>query len=722
MDTRLGRELDRVLTQNSILLAPSHGDFDNCHGRSDGQPEIQRDTMVTRFVHQAQGKLTGDFDSKTSPAKHIHDAIRKADPGDTVEILDAATYVEPELIIDQPLTVIGTNPAGFNDDPRMTPGFGLVKSFPTIKPQGKHRVLTIRGTPKTRTTAGRVFLNGVNITGGRAQVTAKDPAHGAGGGIAVIDLDNVTIERCAIINNSTFLGVRKGWPRSDRLAFRTATLDLAGHLLSSEFEAGVNLLIVGANKVLKTLRRGSLASFSRATALSKLALAFDRKFPPKLENFPIGGQGFGGGVATVWASPTVRNCLIAHNHSQGRGGGIGVVGYSWPTIDSCSIFRNSTGSRGRRDGGGMGCEVALPGKLTRDLGSIDLIRFLTPRIVKVKATITNPLSHISSSDITALFTSASPGTVATGIKAILLAVIGGNWLQAIDHLFYFTLRMALSISRFDAWNRLELIQARENRIKLIESTVFENNSHDDGGGFYATVMARSEISDTTFSGNVAGGLGGGVRLSMGSSAHLKNCQLIGNFADPTEKSKSIPGGGAIAARNADLELTKVQIGKGSSIGVHSNLCSNHPGGGIAFQADTEGSLFGIRDGWTAILAEVFEVRSVEFKIVGGIITNNGAGFSDSRKAIPGVKRAKGGGIWLLQGSHPDAPRLELRIEEFKRVVINNLAMTKSYRSTITGAIIPSAHELLIQDLINSREISGKQLNRLIKSRTLKYSP
>lgn len=66
------------------------------------------------------------------------------------------------------------------------------------------------------------------------------------------------------------------------------------------------------------------------------------------------GAGYGGGVACVYASPTIRNCNIRGNFAA-YGGGIDLF-QSMATVESCMITENQA----VYNGGGVGCERASP--------------------------------------------------------------------------------------------------------------------------------------------------------------------------------------------------------------------------------------------------------------------------------------------------------------------------------------------------------------------------
>ena len=161
----------------------------------------------------------------------------------------------------------------------------------------------------------------------------------------------------------------------------------------------LNAIVVAYNRAAAVTGAPTLTPIVRATVIAEIGKAFDRHLDPGRPNSWLAGQAFGGGLATVWASPTVKNCRVAHNEAEGRGAGVAVVGFGWPKIDGCWIDGNTSGSHGRRDGGGLGFEVGLPSKLGRDLTEVDLVRFLTVKIAALKTTIASPARSITLGDV-----------------------------------------------------------------------------------------------------------------------------------------------------------------------------------------------------------------------------------------------------------------------------------------------------------------------------------
>lgn len=688
--------------------------------------------MATRYVNGKKGKDSGQFTLPTAPARTVGAALKVAVAGDTVEIQDAGSYPEGELVIDKPLTLLSSyvvaNPSA---DPTAAGFDARVLPELTVAPGTRTRVLRIAGTPETRATMGPVRVSGLRVAGGHAVHTAAEPALGCGGGIAVVDADDVRIERCAITGNRTTTAPLASWPESDRVALRTAVVELVGEIVSPATVALINKLIDGANIVLAVRGLPRLAPLDRAKILTEIAREFDAKLAPGRPNSWLAGQAFGGGIATVWASPTVRDCLLRGNGAEGRGAGLAVVGYGWPTIERCWFDANATGAQGRRDGGGVGCEISLPGKLPRNLSEIDLVRFLTAKVAAVKAALGSPLSGLTTFDVLEfsywLANPYRPSPPVRGVKRIVLELIAGNFKEAGDHALYYLATSALSRDRWDAWKRDEIERARKTAVAIADCRFTKNRCEDDGGGLYASVLSRVKLTRSRFNENVARGSGGGIRLTMGSAGEIAGCELSGNTAltiDPD--GKLVTGGGGLSARNVDLTLTETRIGSsGGAIAADSNVCTDHAGGGLCFQADTEGNLAGIPDFWTTILREVFEVSAVKVVIAASCaIAGNGAGYDEGRRPLGGTKKAKGGGVWALQGTFPDAPRLSLRIERFAATVRDNQAQTKGYESKVVkGLKLATANQLCVQDMIGRHEWTESNLGSLVDAAgDLRFAP
>ncbi len=615
----------------------------------------------TRYV-KSTGLSLSPFTTKTGPAKSITDALKVAVAGDTIEIMDTATYTVPELVIDKALTITSSylvaNPS---TDPTAA-GFDA-KVLPTIAGTGAGRVIRIQGTPSTRKTMGAVVLRGLRITKGHSLHTSTDPGLGCGGGVVVIDTDQVTIERCVFKDNRTQAAAVRPWSETDRLALRNAITDLLGDLFSPTMEVGINAVIDAANLAKSVASPGTppLAHISRATVIAEVGKDFDGKIGPGRPDHAIAGQAFGGALATVWASPTITRCLFTGNQANGRGGTIAVTGYGWPTITNCVVDKNKTLPNGRCDGGGIGCEVAVPSKLGRDLFETGMVRFLVGRLSKVRSALASPLAvlmSITTTDVLAygawLLNPSAPNPIGRGVKALVLDAVHGQWSALTDHALYYLVTTVLSLCAWDAWEQTEIADAKKSAITVKDTRVSHNTAEDDGGGLYASVLSHVALTKVSLTDNTAENMGGGVRLTMGSAGVLDGCTITGNASGPGGLRGHDKGGG-LAARNVDLTMTNTvvgasSVGRSAVPGAKSNVSGDAAGGGLAFEASSEGAMSGIPDLWSSILVEAFGVRSVTVSIGAGcVIGANGAGFTAQarHRSREGAVRE---GWWAVRGA------------------------------------------------------------------------
>jgi len=113
---------------------------------------------------------------------------------------------------------------------------------------------------------------------------------------------------------------------------------------------------------------------------------------------------------------------------------------------------------------------------------------------------------------------------------------------------------------------------------VITNSVFEDNqSLDDGGGLYLTAKTKMDIKNCKFIRNRAESNGGALRITFGSELTVANCLFKENEANIDAASKSEinqDGGGAIAARNCNLIITKSSF--------EANKCHGFAGGAIYF--------------------------------------------------------------------------------------------------------------------------------------------
>ncbi|MFI8521117.1 hypothetical protein ACIGEZ_25355 [Streptomyces sp. NPDC085481] len=666
---------------------------------------------TTRYVHATRGVRSGRFDSERKPAKTVADALRAAAAGDTVVILDNAVYREPELVLDRPVTLTSDHLLKHPQADPAAPGFDP-RVLPALDGGDRHRVLRIGPSgPGGRRGFGPVTVRGLRISGGHSVHTPRDPALGAGGGVAVVDADDVLIERCVITGNRTETAPFRPWPEPDRTALRAAVLDLIGDVLPAGTVGSVNRVIDAANTMLALVRgTPALPRIDRAALLVEAGRRFDALVPPGITAMWLAGQSFGGGVATVWASPTVRHCLIRGNKAEGRGGGLAVVGYGWPTLEGCWIDRNASGRRGRLDGGGIGCEVSLPGRLARDLSELDLVKFLADRASAARTAVLSPgtIVGLTPSELYHylrwLLDPFEPNPVLAKTPRILADLVTGRVDEAVQLAFYAIAASALRLDRWSAWQEQEILDARRRAVTLRECRITGNAAADDGGGLYASVLSPVRLVGTEVSGNRAGSMGGGVRITMGSAGTFEQCVIRNNVARgleaaprPGERRKAKPGGGGISARNADLTLTGTRI--------EANTTSDRPGGGIVHYADTEGNMGGVPDMWTAILREVFGVTQVTVRTdAASEITGNRCGYDEHGAALAKPQFAKGGGVFVLQATFPDAPRVDVTLASVRKSVHGNTALTRRYSSAVRpGTVIATANDTCVQDLVGHKE-------------------
>ncbi len=118
-------------------------------------------------------------------------------------------------------------------------------------------------------------------------------------------------------------------------------------------------------------------------------------------------------------------------------------------------------------------------------------------------------------------------------------------------------------------------------IRLIDTQLLANRCQEDGGGLYATGAVQLEITATgaqvngrpggLVEDNLAGENGGGLRVSYASVLNARNVQFIRNQANAIGAERE--GGGAVAARNSELNLTGCTF---------RNNRANHFAGGAVF--------------------------------------------------------------------------------------------------------------------------------------------
>ncbi|NRA10398.1 MAG: hypothetical protein HRT57_00415 [Crocinitomicaceae bacterium] len=349
-------------------------------------------------------------------------------------------------------------------------------------------------------------------------------------------------------------------------------------------------------------------------------------------------NGYGAGIGMTQSSPYIYGNQIRDNiNTKGRGGGIGGFGYGWPTIESNTFKRNiaelNASGKGLPDGGAIAFLVGTPNELDHLVLSIEALAE----------------EHRESDDPDEFL---------------------NDWIQVI-----------LDLST--QWISGELDEALNNRIRILNNTFEENRAAQNGGAAYFTALCRVEFRENSFLNNVAGFAGGAVRASFGCNLVFNGDEMIGNYANyraiekitsNTEEYRN--GGGAIAARNSDLDLYNVKI--------KDNYVFGWAGGGIFFNSGDEGAFFNqagdlARDLMVFVIVGVLESLNLEDLTDMGIdyvennpifdfnaILRNVYGYSEAKLKIHGmdsevsgnqcyflkhdqtIDRRKGAGIYCLR--------------------------------------------------------------------------
>ena len=593
----------------------------------------------TRFVHSIQGSAppagkpsASLFTDPKRPAKRVTDALRAADPGDTINILDAAIYAEGEILIDKEISIVSA--AGLNSAvAKPTSPLFKVERYPRLRPAGgSSRVLRIQGP--TRNAFGKVLLQGLVIENGRTINNPGEPAWGAGGGIAVVDIDDVSIRDCLITNN-----------RTESVPFGTYS------------PAAFKDTVIAKLKDVLSLAPGMDKSKIDGVVKS-VRDELNKRLPDRKDNNKLAGQSFGGGVCFAWSSGKIQGCRIEGNHANGRGGGIAVFGYGWPSIQDCHIVNNASGTQGwaRRDGGGIGIEISLPERISRDLTERDMIQDLEAWL---RLAPTAQLVAMLGASLAA---------------ACAQAIARGDFGKFTETVMYQFTKTYLAARRWVAWEKKDIEQARTRSVFVGNSRITGNQAYDDGGGLYASVLSRVKIESTDVSGNTAqNGAGGAIRVSMGSDLAVVCC-TIGKNKTGAGIGSPRPGGGGIASRNTQVLLIGTSAAPTT---IDLNVCPKWAGGGVWLAAESEGNMAGVADLWHAILTEVFQFTEMSVRMEGSVqVVGNAAGTSGA--ASP---HGKGGGFYILRTAFPDAPVLSLKLEQFQGQVFKNIAYAPAKAAT-----------------------------------------
>ncbi|MDQ0078267.1 right-handed parallel beta-helix repeat-containing protein [Arthrobacter oryzae] len=216
------------------------------------------------------------------------------------------------------------------------------------------------------------------------------------------------------------------------------------------------------------------------------------------ENVAGGGgifaEGYGGGICAYHASPAIVGCLIERNHAMGRGSGIGVWGYGWPSIFDCTVQRNF------------------------------------PQQVDNPRSLNDPLADNLRGD--------------GGGIAVTVCVNSQEDLE--------TLRRTTLPDLPTRWDPAQLARARANHVRIVRTRIENNDAGDDGGGLYVSIAANVLLIDTVINNNRSANNGGGIRVTMRSELRIRGGRVSNNTSNVAAVVTNRSGGGGISSRNTTL--------------------------------------------------------------------------------------------------------------------------------------------------------------------------
>lgn len=589
---------------NGVYLNPSFyvrgwpDYFADLSGGADAAHVMFRELMVVSWAPESNhhfryvsrsGSSSGDFSDPSRPSGTIRGALAAADPHDTIVILDTGTYREDEIIIDKPVTVMGLSARDATDD-SVSEG-----DFPRIDGRNSHRVIRV-DDPELD---GLVCLRSLTIENGQTRdLDSANKGYFGGAGVLINNHEKTLIENCFITRNQTEHDRR---PAIDVFSMLSRITDSTKRLA---IEALLNLMTAGLGAT--NLR--SIPDYSHLA------------------------QSFGAGISTVYSSAYIlRNRITRNVTSGGRGGGIGVALYSWPCIERNLLDHNQAGAPNRRDGGAIGCCVALPDQQGPELTSSglldDLFDYINLHVTP--ADLPNPLPFFTMSG------TARKKAIRNAIYPVLKQFIR-------DRLPHWFLTANLN-------------SARTKNIYIIDNRILNNTARDDGGAIYQSIMSQAYLVGNEIRENRAlQGAGGGVRTTMASNSVLIN-NTIENNASNHDRRTTMSGGGGIAARNVQLEIRGGRIAE--------NTANEFAGGAIYFNASDAGGL-GIEEIsiFHAILTVAYGFRATDLAIHSNVeITANRATGS----------HGKGGGIYVYRYDVVETPTLRVEVASYTSVVTSN---------------------------------------------------
>ncbi len=144
-------------------------------------------------------------------------------------------------------------------------------------------------------------------------------------------------------------------------------------------------------------------------------------------------------------------------------------------------------------------------------------------------------------------------------------------------------------------------QAKSRFVRIYDNIIDTNNSTDDGGGIYASVLSRLLLEGNTITNNTAYGQGGGLRNSYGSPVISTNDTFTNNIANTG--NAGMAGGGGIATSSSSLVL------KGAL--VTGNVCLKTFAGGVLFASKEEKDLYMYSSSYTYPISYAIDLGFIE---------------------------------------------------------------------------------------------------------------
>ncbi len=233
------------------------------------------------------------------------------------------------------------------------------------------------------------------------------------------------------------------------------------------------------------------------------------------------GFGWGGGMYCVNSSPTIRNCIIELNSSQGKGGGI-ACDYADPVIENCVIRENTA-----NDGGGIyGYQSNL------EIRNCTIRNNLTPDSYRGGGICCESSSNLK----------------------IVSSMVNGN------------------ISE----NQGGGIYCDSSSAQIINSTVIGNTADSFGGGIY-TSDSLLTITNCTVSANTAAWYGGGIRSWNTTEASITNCIFWNNqihYTGGQGAEMAIGTESVLTISYSDVEIGQDQSGSPTGIYLETGCTLN----------------------------------------------------------------------------------------------------------------------------------------------------